>query len=180
MKINDLTVMDHVIGRLAPQVSRMAINANGDPARFSRFGLTVLADPLAGFPGPLAGVLAAMDWAAMLGADQVVTTPGDTPFLASDLVSVLQKAMTNHACPSIAVLKGDDSQHDWQPVFGLWPTALRGDLRDAINRGERKVITWALRHGAQAAVFPEDQRAAFFNINTPDDLAEARSRVMQA
>ncbi|MFN4153947.1 MAG: molybdenum cofactor guanylyltransferase MobA [Paracoccaceae bacterium] len=162
------SLLRHVIAGLSPQVQRIAINANGDPARFSGFGLPVLPDPVPGFPGPLAGVLAAMDWAASQGADAVVTVAADTPFFPADLVDRLLAARDG-AGPSLAAT---GTAPDWHPTFGLWPTALRHRLRSDLLAGQRKVITWALQNGAAAAVFDAEANP-FFNINTADDLAAA-------
>ena len=166
------TVLAHVAGRLAPQVSALAINANGDPARFAGFALPVLPDPLPGRPGPLAGVLAAMGWAQGLGAERVVTAAADTPFLPADLVARLEAAGPGIV---LAATPGAEGRPDRHPTFGLWPVALRGDLRAAIEGGVRKVVAWTDRHGADDALFPDP--AAFFNVNTPDDLARARAMV---
>lgn len=163
----------HVLDRLAPQAGPLAISANGDPARFAGFGLPVLADSLPDFPGPLAGVLAAMDWAAALGADAVLTAAGDTPFPPADLAAGLQAA----AGPSGLALAAD---HDAEgalrlhPTFGLWPTILREDLRAELQAGQRRVRRWTGRHHAGTALFAGHE--PFFNINTPDDLARAEAR----
>ncbi|MFN4098840.1 MAG: molybdenum cofactor guanylyltransferase MobA [Pararhodobacter sp.] len=158
-------LLAQVIGRLAPQVAALAVNANGDPSRFAGFGLPVLADPVAGFPGPLAGVLAGMDWAAGLGFAQVLSVAGDTPFLPADLVARLGRV-------PFGVAASLGRQH---PVVALWPVALRGALREALGRGEHKVGRFAADHGALAVDFlaPPDP---FFNINTPGDLARAEGR----
>lgn len=166
------SILHHVIRRLSPQVQRMAINANGDAARFP-FGFPVLPDPVPGFPGPLAGVLAAMDWAAGLGADTVVTVAADTPFFPTDLVARLQ-ATDGTARFSLAA-SGFGDAPDWHPVFGLWPTRLRHDLRRDLLTGQRKVIRWAVQYGAVPTRFAAAEDP-FFNINTPEDLASARER----
>ena len=87
------TILDRVIERLSPQVSDLALNANGDATRFSDLGLPVLADSIEGFAGPLAGVLAGLDWAAKIGADTLVTAAADTPFFPCDLVPQFQLAV---------------------------------------------------------------------------------------
>ena len=162
-------LLAHVLARLAPQVGAVAISANGDPARFAGFGLPVLADPVPGFPGPLAGVLAGMDWAQGLGAEAVLCVAGDTPFLPVDLVARLSGAgeFALAASPSEGRLR----QH---PTVGLWPVRLREALREALSRGENKVGRFAAAQGAVAVPFdaPPDP---FFNINTPDDLRAAEA-----
>lgn len=158
------TILSRVLDRLGPQVGAMAINANGDPARFAHLGLPVIPDSLPDRPGPLAGVLAGMDWAAERGASHIVTAAADSPFLPTDLVARLQDA-------GDLVLAASPSGR--QPTFGLWPVALREDLREALRDGLRKVVLWTDRHGGRMAEFPDD--AAFFNVNTPEDLAAAEA-----
>lgn len=169
------TILDHVVARLAPQVGHLALNANGDPARFARFGLPVLGDGVTGFPGPLAGVLAGLDWAAALGQDAIVTAAADTPFLPPDLAARLRLAAGAAGAP-IALAATPSGRH---PTFGLWPVALRDDLRRALDGGTRKVMDWADRHGAATAMFPDTPVDPFFNVNTPADLAHARALATQ-
>lgn len=168
-------MLAHVVARLAPQVAALALNANGDPARFADFGLPVLPDPpLAGvpdFPGPLAGVLAGMEWAAMHGAGALLTVAADTPFLPADLVARLSSGRITQA----AGLHEDGTQRP-HPTIGLWPITLREALRQALQQGERRVGRWAATQGAQAVVF-DDQPDPFFNVNTPEDLRRAEARL---
>lgn len=163
------TILSHVIDRLEPQVTGVALNANGDPARFATLGLPVISDTIDGFAGPLSGVLAGLDWAATQGATHIVTAAADTPFFPCDLAPQLMLAAEN-AGTDIALARTPDGRH---PTFGLWPVALRDDLRAALNDGLRKVVLWTDKHGAAEAQFPDD--AAFFNVNTPDDLAKAQA-----
>ncbi len=174
-------VIDHVLARLAPQVAPVALNANGDPARFAGLGLPVLPDSITGFPGPLAGVLAGLDWAAALGAPALVSAAADTPFLPRDLVARLLRASGGQPHPLVlAATEGGAETRSRSrsglvrhPTFGLWPTALRDDLRAALEGGLKKVVLWTEAHGGREAVFPDE--AAFFNINTPEDLAQAEA-----
>ncbi|WP_068114559.1 molybdenum cofactor guanylyltransferase MobA [Tropicimonas marinistellae] len=171
-RIGDRRLLDHVIDRLAPQVGPLALNANGDPSRFDAFGLPVLPDPLPDFPGPLAGVLAGLDWAAGAGLPAIVTAAADTPFFPEDLVDRLRAA----AGPQGLALAGsrDDSGKLWRhPTFGLWPVALRDDLRDALQQGLRKIVIWTDRHDAGLAEFETAPHDPFFNVNTPQDILEA-------
>ncbi len=163
------TILSHVIDRLEPQVAGLALNANGDAGRFAGLGLPVIGDSIAGFAGPLSGVLAGLDWAAEKGATHIVTAAADTPFFPCDLVPRLMLAAEN-AGTDIALAHTPGGRH---PTFGLWPVALRDDLRAALNDGLRKVILWTDRHGGTITEFPDD--AAFFNVNTPDDLATAQA-----
>ncbi|MGI9420467.1 MAG: molybdenum cofactor guanylyltransferase MobA [Geminicoccaceae bacterium] len=169
-------LLDHVIGRLRPQVSALVLNANGDPARFASFDLPVVADPIEGFAGPLAGVLAGMRWARANQPDArwVGTAATDTPFFPRDLIARLIAA-TDGAYPAIALAVSDGRRH---PVFGLWPTALADDLEQALESGTRKVLDWTDRHTTVSAEFPLLDAGAetldpFYNVNRPADLAEA-------
>ena len=172
--IGGQSLLDHVIARLDPQVGGLALNANGDPARFADLNLPVIADSVDGFAGPLAGVLAGLDWAAQLGAETIVTAAADTPFLPCDLVPRLHLAGEGMAHPLALAATPDPvrglARH---PTFGLWPVALRDDLRAALQDGVRKGVQWTDRHDARLATFPDE--AAFFNVNTPDDLAKAEA-----
>ena len=168
------TILGHVIERLAPQVAAMALNANGDAARFADLKLPVLPDSIDGFAGPLAGVLAGLDWAASQGADAIVTAAADTPFFPGDLVPQLLLAGEGMTHPLVLATTpdagGGTARH---PTFGLWPVALRDDLRAALQDGLRKVVMWTQKHGGREVLFPHE--AAFFNINTPEDLKTAES-----
>ncbi|MEB8387953.1 molybdenum cofactor guanylyltransferase MobA [Rhodobacteraceae bacterium KMM 6894] len=170
LPLGDGTLLDQVLARLEPQVADVALNANGDPARFARFGLPVMADSIDGFVGPLAGVLAGLDWAAEQGADAVVSVAADTPFFPCDLVPRLVLAAEGMTAPLVLARTPDGRQ----PTFGLWPVALRHDLRAALQDGLRKVVMWTDRHDGRTALF-DDAGAPFFNVNTPEDLTHAQS-----
>ena len=161
-------LLAHVSERLAPQVDDLVLNANGDPARLDGFNLPVIADSLAGAAGPLAGVLAAFEWALVQDHpfQAVVAAPGDSPFLPLDMVARLKKAGQGRA----AIAASAGRKH---PVFGLFPCDLADDLRGFLSSGERKVGAWTERIGAVAAPFEVRPIDPFFNVNTPDDLAEA-------
>lgn len=166
-------LLARVIARLAPQVEEIVLNANGDPERFARFGLPVVADTVAGFAGPLAGVLAGMRWAAGRGYSHVASAAGDTPFFPRDLVARLAAVAEAEGRP-IALAATDDPERGLSehPTFGLWPVALADDLEAALGvEGVRKVIVWTARHGAARAVFAGGD--PFFNVNTPADMREA-------
>ena len=170
-------LLTHVIERLEPQVAGLALNANGDAGRFADTGLPVLPDSIAGHPGPLAGVLAGLDWAAAQGAETIVTAAADTPFLPCDLVPQLMLAAEGMVKPlALAASRDPESGQLWrQPTFGLWPVALRDDLRAALQEGLRKVVLWTDRHHGALAEFPAMPFDPFFNVNTPEDLARARA-----
>lgn len=172
-------LMDRVITRLSAQCAPLAINANGDPARLAEFGLPILPDSLPDHPGPLAGVLAGMDWAASLGASAIITAAADTPFFPLDLASKLQE----NAGPSglcLAASPDETGRMQRQPTFGLWPVALRDDLRQALQGGLRKIVIWTQRHDAGLACFDSLPFDPFFNVNTPDDIEAAETLLRQA
>jgi molybdenum cofactor guanylyltransferase len=165
-------LITHLVERLAPQARPLAINASGDPARFAFTGLPVLPDGIPGHAGPLAGILAGLDWAADLGATAILTAAVDTPFLPDDLGSRLRKAAGRSGLAIAA--SPDASGHLRQhPTFGLWPVALRPDLRAYLGAGDRKVMLWAEAHGAGIAEFPSEPFDPFYNINTAEDLRDA-------
>lgn len=174
LRLGGRALLAHVIDRLEPQVAGLVLNANGDAARFDRFALPVVADTVAGFAGPLAGVLAGLDWAAAQGADAIVTAAADTPFFPCDLVPRLLLVGEGMHAPLVLAATPDAVRGQVRhPTFGLWPVALRDDLRVALEGGLRKVVLWSDRHGGREAVFPAAGVDPFFNVNTPDDLARA-------
>jgi molybdopterin-guanine dinucleotide biosynthesis protein A len=167
LPLGDRPVLAHVIARLRPQVAALALNANGDATRFADFGLSVVADDAADFAGPLAGILAALDWArrAHPSASAVLTVPADTPFLPRDLAARLAEA----GAPTLA--RSGGRVH---PVVGLWPVTLGDTLRKALRtEGIRKVEDWTARLGATIVDFQGTAIDPFYNINTPEDLARA-------
>ena len=174
LPLGDGTLLSSVISRLEPQVEGLALNANGDGARFDAFGLPVLPDSIGGFAGPLAGVLAGLDWAASQGAETIVTAAADTPFFPGDLVPQLLLASEGQVHPLVLAATPDPKRGQVRhPTFGLWPVALRDDLRAALKDGLRKVVLWTDKHGGREAVFPVTAIDPFFNVNAPDDLKRA-------
>lgn len=179
IRIGATTILDRVLERLSSSCAGVVLNANGDPARFARFGLPVVPDDVAGFAGPLAGILAGLTWVAQHrpSVEWVVSAPGDCPFLPRDLVSRLHAARLAAGTPLACAQSGD-----WRhPVAGLWPVALRGDLRRAlVEEGLRKIEIWTGRHGVALARWPAEPVDPFFNVNTPDDVREAERLVHDA
>jgi molybdenum cofactor guanylyltransferase len=171
-RIGGRTILEHVIERLVPQCDGLVLNANGDPARFARFGLPVVPDTVEDYPGPLAGVLAALDWTAANrpGVEWVVSAAGDCPFLPRDLVDRLHRArMAQDA--QLAVAASGDQTH---PVIGLWKVALRDELRHAlVEEDMRKIDRWTARYRLATVSWPAEPVDPFFNANTVEDLAEA-------
>jgi molybdopterin-guanine dinucleotide biosynthesis protein A len=172
--LGGVSLLERVIERLRPQVRAVVLNANGDPARFAEFGLPVVPDSLPDFAGPLAGVLAGLDWTAAHRADCpfIVSVATDAPFFPADLVARLADG-TGAADADLSCAASAGRAH---PVFGLWPVRLREDLRRAVlEEGVRKVDQWTSRYKLVTVSFPELPVDPFFNANRPEDLAVAAS-----
>lgn len=168
-------ILQHVIERVVPQVGRAIVNANGDPARFARFGLPVVPDSLGDFPGPLAGVLAGMEWARANApeATHVATVAGDSPFVPRDLVARMVAALGPADSGGAQLVTVRSAGQDY-PIIGLWPVALAGDLRRAmVEEAMRKVDRWTARYTLAVVEFAAEPVDPFFNANAPEDLAEA-------
>jgi molybdenum cofactor guanylyltransferase len=172
IEIGGTTILDRVIARLKPAVAGLILNANGDLDRFARYGLPIVPDSVPDFAGPLAGILAGLDWAAKHAPETawIASVPGDCPFLPRDVVPRLHAARAAAGTP-LACARSGDWRH---PVVGLWPLALRDDLRRALlEEGLRKIEVWTARHGIAIAEWPATPVDPFFNVNTPDDAAAA-------
>jgi molybdopterin-guanine dinucleotide biosynthesis protein A len=176
--IGGVTILSRVLERMKRQCTRLILNANGDPLRFADAGLPVIADDVPGFAGPLAGILAGLDWAAANAPEipYVTSVPGDCPFLPRDLVARLHQARAAAGTP-LACARSGEWRH---PVVGVWPVALRDDLRHALTKEDlRKIELWTARHGVALADWPVDPVDPFFNVNTPEDAANAARIAMQ-
>jgi molybdopterin-guanine dinucleotide biosynthesis protein A len=172
LRIGGRTILERVLVRMRPQCAALILNANGDPARFADTGLEIVPDGVPGFAGPLAGILAALDWAAAHAPEiaDVVSVPGDCPFLPNDLVARLLCARAQERA-RLACARSGEWRH---PVIGLWPVDLRSDLRKALlDEGLHKIELWTARHGVAVADWPATPVDPFFNVNTPDDAAAA-------
>jgi molybdenum cofactor guanylyltransferase len=171
-RIGGRSILERVIARLKPQCGELILNANGDPARFAPFGLPVIPDTVEDFPGPLAGILAALDWTAAHrpGVSTVLSAAADCPFLPRDLVARLNEARVNEDA-QLAVASSGGQSH---PVIGLWSVALRDELRHALVRDNiRRVDRWTVRYRLATVAWPTEPLDPFFNANTMDDIAEA-------
>jgi len=166
------TILARVIARLRPQCDGLILNANGDPARFAAFGLPVIPDSVADFPGPLAGILAALDWAAANRPEVswILSAAADCPFLPRDLVARLHRALADENA-QLAVAASDGQSH---PVIGLWSVGLREELRHAlVVEDVRKIDRWTARYRLATVTWSVDDLDPFFNANTVDDIAAA-------
>ena len=167
-------ILTHVIERLQPQCAALVLNANGDPARFASFGLPVVADDVPDFAGPLAGILAGLDWVAanMPGTESAISVAADTPFIPRDLVRRLREARDAEHC-DIAVATSRGRTH---PVIALWPVALRTALRRAlIEEGERKIDRFTARYEVAEVGWPNEPYDPFFNVNEASDIDAAEA-----
>lgn len=172
LMLGEYSLIHRVVDRITPQVSAVVLNANGDLNRFSDIGLPVVADSLTDFPGPLAGVLAGMDWAAEQGYEWLISVAADTPCFPTDLAIRLAQSDT----PVVLAATPDPIRGRLpQPTFGRWKVSLREELRLALNDGVRKIRQWTQAHGESLVVFETDD---FFNINTPEDLAWAEQHLL--
>ena len=171
LMLGDQSLIHRVIERITPQVDAVVLNANGDLSRFSDLGLPVVPDSIGDYPGPLAGVLAGMDWAAENGYDWLISVAADTPSFPLDLADRLSK----HPTPVVLAATPDPERGRLpQPTFGQWQVSLRHNLRAALNDGVRKIRQWTQAQGETLVVFNEND---FFNINTPEDLAWAEQNL---
>jgi len=173
-EIGGKTVLARIIARMSAQCSSLVINANGDPARFAFAGLPVVPDTVPDFVGPLAGLLAGLDWVATHQPEvtHVLSVPGDCPFLPHDLAERLEDTRQKHRTPIAAASSGEQRHH----TVALWPVSLRDDLRHTLTGEQfRKVQGWAARHGVAFADWPSVPFDPFLNINTPDDLQRAEA-----
>jgi molybdopterin-guanine dinucleotide biosynthesis protein A len=172
IRIGGETILARVLARLTPACRAVVLNANGDPARFSGFSLPVVPDSVPGFAGPLAGILAGLDWAAAHApqVEWLASAPADCPFLPRDFVARLHRARAEAGLP-LACARSGEWRH---PVVGLWRVDLRDDMRAAlVTEGLHKIEMWTARHGVAFADWPDAPFDPFFNVNTPEDAAEA-------
>ena len=171
-KVGGRPILERVIERVRPQVGPLILNANGDPARFRAFGLPVVGDSVEGFQGPLAGILTALEWVSANAPDcrRVASFATDAPFLPADLVARLGEALAAGDADLAAARSGGRAH----PVFGLWPVELAGDLRRALVAEEmRKIDRWTERYRLVHVDFESDPVDPFFNVNRPENLADA-------
>ena len=177
LDLGGASMIARVIDRVRAQTNGIVLNANGNADRFASLGLPVVADPVEGFVGPLAGVLAGMRWTTLNhpGATHTLTVSSDAPFLPIDLVARLAAGLVEQP-HAIAIARSGGEVH---PVIGLWAVAYADDLEAALKSGVRKVLAWTDRHGTVPVDFPfigatGHRIDPFFNANTPAELDEAR------
>ena len=178
IRIGGKTILERVLARLRPACAHIVLNANGDPKRFASYQLPVVADSVTDFAGPLAGILAGLDWAAEHATHLkwMVSVPGDCPFLPENFVARLHEVRVAQDKPLACAQSGD-----WRhPVVGLWQVALRENLRRAlIDKDLHKIEVWTARHGVAIAAWPDKPVDPFFNVNTPEDAAMAEKLAQQ-
>ena len=181
LMLGKTTIIERVIDKISPQVSSLALNINGDSSRFPDYKLPIISDSIKGYLGPLSGILAGMEWAFKNGNRYIATVAADTPFLPDDLIkrlhAMVKSKNLNIGIAASRILSGDDVFI--HPTFGIWEVALKDDLRDALANDTRKIMFWAKKFKLDYYYFDTSDKLSdpFFNINTPDDLEEAKYRL---
>ena len=181
LMLGKTTIIERVIDKILPQVGSLAININGDSSRFPDYKLPIIPDSIKGYLGPLSGILAGMEWAFKNGNKYIATVAADTPFLPDDLIkrlhAMVKRKNLNIGIAASRILSGDDVFI--HPTFGIWEVALKDDLRDALANDTRKIMFWAKKFKLDYYYFDTSDKLSdpFFNINTPDDLEEAKYRL---
>ena len=181
LMLGKTTIIERVIDKILPQVGSLAININGDSSRFPDYKLPIISDSIKGYLGPLSGILAGMEWAFKNGNRYIATVAADTPFLPDDLIkrlhAMVKSKNLNIGIAASRILSGDDVFI--HPTFGIWEVALKDDLRDALAYATRKIMFWAKKFKLDYYYFDTSDKLSdpFFNINTPDDLEEAKYRL---
>ncbi|MGH6727315.1 MAG: molybdenum cofactor guanylyltransferase MobA [Pseudolabrys sp.] len=180
IEIGGISILDRVLATLSGQCVDIIINANGDPARFADTGCVVVPDNVPDYPGPLAGILAGLDWLAGQnnGIEWLLSVPGDCPFLPDDLAERLHAARRKLGTGvGLACARSGEWRH---PVVGLWPLALRASLRKVlVEEGLRKIEVWTARHGVAVADWPAEPVDPFLNVNTREDAERAERIALQ-
>ena len=181
LMLGETSIIERVIDKILPQVGSLAININGDSSRFPDYKLPIIPDSIKGYLGPLSGILAGMEWAFKNGNRYIATVAADTPFLPDDLIkrlhAMVKSKNLNIGIAASRILSGDDVFI--HPTFGIWEVALKDDLRDALANDTRKIMFWAKKFKLDYYYFDTSDKLSdpFFNINTPDDLEEAKYRL---
>ena len=181
LMLGKTTIIERVIDKISPQVGSLAININGDSSRFPDYKLPIIPDSIKGYLGPLSGILAGMEWAFKNGNRYIATVAADTPFLPDDFIkrlhAMVKSKNLNIGIAASRFLSGDDVFI--HPTFGIWEVALKDDLRDALANDTRKIMFWAKKFKLDYYYFDTSDKLSdpFFNINTPDDLEEAKYRL---
>lgn len=171
IKLRGQSLCSHVIDRFNSQVDSIILNVNTDKQLFLQYDLPLVSDSIDGFAGPLAGVLAGMDWASKNGYEYIVTAAADTPFFPLNLVKRLTYERKNNSSSIVLASTPDgNNSQSIHPTFGLWEVSLREDLRNSLNEGIRKMVKWTARHQSSSCLFTEGKFDRFFNINTPEDI----------
>ena len=181
LMLGKTTIIERVIDKILPQVGSLAININGDSSRFPDYKLPIIPDSIKGYLGPLSGILAGMEWAFKNGNRYIATVAADTPFLPDDLIkrlhAMVKSKNLNIGIAASRILSRDDAFI--HPTFGIWEVVLKDDLREALANDTRKIMFWAKKFKLDYYYFDTSDKLSdpFFNINTPDDLEEAKYRL---
>jgi molybdopterin-guanine dinucleotide biosynthesis protein A len=170
IRLNDKPMIEYIIAAFKPQTSKLLINANRNHEVYSSYGIEIIADNLSGFCGPLAGMASALQ---TIKTEYMVTAPCDSPFIPADLVQRLATAIENESADISVAHNGDRIQ----PVFCMLKKSLAQSLNGYLAKGERKIDRWFEQHNYAVADF-SDVPTTFDNINTPEDIENALSRVI--
>lgn len=169
VELGGRTLLGRVIDRMEGQVGGLVLNANGEAGRFAAYRLPVVADTVPDHPGPLAGILAGLDYAASQNWNWIATVPVDTPYLPRDLVDRLMTVLRGEQA-EVACASSGGRVH---PVVGLWPVAVRESLRTAVTEaGLRRVEAFTESRSRAIATWPVEPHDPFLNVNSPSDLFE--------
>ena len=170
LEFNNKNIFDRILEKLKPQIDKIIINTNLDKEKFSKYQLPIIKDLKEGYLGPLAGIHSAMSW-CMENAPEVdwlITLPGDTPFIPYNLITKFQ----NKISKNLKIILAQSNEHT-HPIIGAWHISLFKSLDTHLNKGTRKIFTWAKLHPFDFINYNFQKYDPFFNINTQDDLKKA-------
>ena len=153
-----------IYDRLHSQVEHISVNANRNQAIYAAAGLPVFGDNIEGFQGPLSGILTALERSE---TDFVLFVPCDSPFFPDNLLEKLKSAVVFHGV-SIAYVHDGEREH---PTFCLMARSLKEKLAAYLVAGDRRMLQFMRQNGAVSVDFSEN-KAAFTNINTLDELQQ--------
>ena len=180
LRLGNELLVERAIRRLAPQVDVVAVNSNSNATDRPALNVPVIADQWPERRGPLAGVLAGMNWAEERGCSHIVTVAGDTPFFPGNLVSELISTMRRANAALVLAASHDGKVLRRHPTFGIWACRLAPDLARSLEDGQRKIVAWSDRHSTEISPFKVDGVDPFFNVNTPDQLRLARHFLLES
>ena len=167
LEFNEKKIFDRIFERLKPQIKTIIINCNSKDLILQKYKIPIIQDIKQGYLGPLAGIHSAMSWIKKnnSNAEWLITIPGDTPFIPSDLINRFKNKISTNK--KIILAKSKNKIH---PIIGVWHISLFNNLDNEINNGVRKILTWANKHSIDYVNYSTENYDPFFNINTKYDL----------